>query len=209
MHIYCDFDETIVKTNKRVIDILNRIFNINKTVDDIHDWGYYSIHRGVTKQLIKQIYSSDEIFENLELYDGAKDVLRKYQLTICSVGDIENIKRKRKFLNNTFDFKFEFKPVIGFDGDKGCIDMSDGIQIDDSFKQLACTNAKYKILFKGFHNYHWQKVEPNSEIYIANTWFEIGEIIEYLILLDGEEICTSQWLEKVKLSWSQAQKDVM
>ena len=35
--IYLDFDNTIVESNKRVIDILNNRYNLSKTESDLND----------------------------------------------------------------------------------------------------------------------------------------------------------------------------
>lgn len=189
MHIFCDFDNTLTKTDERVVDILNKRFGMNKTVDDITDWNYKSLHPEITKELIREIYSSEEIFEGLTVFDGALKVLNKFQdITFCSIGDEKNLKMKEKFLHEHIPFSHEFIGVDRYEGTKGCVDMSGGVQIDDCVKQLMATNSKYKILFKDYHDYPWQKIGVNSYIYVTNSWKEIGDVIKFLEKLDGEDI---------------------
>ena len=42
--IYLDFDNTIVESNKRVIDILNNRYNLSKTESDLNDYHFNSIY---------------------------------------------------------------------------------------------------------------------------------------------------------------------
>ena len=41
--VYVDFDNTIVESNQRVIEILNERYGLSKTEDDLVDYGYKSI----------------------------------------------------------------------------------------------------------------------------------------------------------------------
>ena len=61
--------------------------------------------------------------------------------------------------------------------DKKRFDMAGAIQIGDTWQELEQTNASIKILFKDYHDYSWQQVPPNAEVYIVDTWKEISDII--------------------------------
>ena len=38
--VYVDFDNTIVESNQKVIEILNDKYGLNKSEDDLEDYGY-------------------------------------------------------------------------------------------------------------------------------------------------------------------------
>ena len=44
MTIYLDFDNTIVESNKRIIDMLNKKYGTSKTEDDLFDYNYNSFY---------------------------------------------------------------------------------------------------------------------------------------------------------------------
>jgi hypothetical protein len=62
--------------------------------------------------------------------------------------------------------------------DKGIIDMSDGIAVDDNAQYLDVTNAKYKILFDNQNdmdvNKHWTGNRVCS-------WYELDDVLSNII----------------------------
>ena len=58
--------------------------------------------------------------------------------------------------------------------------MSHGIQIDDRTDCLIGTNSDTKILFKNKAERYWNQInDANEDIYIANEWKEIIDILEF------------------------------
>ena len=62
--VYVDFDNTIVESNQRVIEILNKRYGLSKTEDDMVDYGYKSI-APITEEEKLEIFASDDFFSNL------------------------------------------------------------------------------------------------------------------------------------------------
>lgn len=80
---------------------------------------------------------------------------KNYNIIIVSSGYSPNICAKQIWINNNLPF-CEFIGVNMKEyKDKSHVDMSDGLFIDDSAKNLETSNAKYKICFGD--EYPWNK----------------------------------------------------
>ena len=75
--IYLDFDNTIVESNKRVIEILNSRYHTSKTEADIKDYQFSGIHSISEKEKL-DIFESDEFYNGLEFKPQVLEVLNKY-----------------------------------------------------------------------------------------------------------------------------------
>ena len=177
MKVFCDFDNTLVMSDRTIIDMINKKYKINKTENNIHDWGYRSILENITKEEVESMYESDYFFDNVKFFENSKRILSNYDFSICTAGSKVNLEKKFIFMKKNFEKDFGF--FGGNSNNKGNIDMKNCIQIDDRVDCLLSTNSKYKILFKNYNNYTWQTIPSNSEIYVANSWNDVENLIEY------------------------------
>ena len=188
--LFIDADDTILKSSETTIDILNKKFNIMppKTFDDIHDWGYRSIYGQCTDEIINDVYDSDEFFEQVEIYEDFLNFYNShendFEWYIVTKGHEKNIKNKeeyfKKHLPRAKVIGCKFKSYNDKKYDKSHIDMSYGIQIDDRTDCLIGTNSDTKILFKNKAERYWNQInDANEDIYIANEWKEIIDILEF------------------------------
>ena len=179
--IYLDFDNTIVESHKRIIEIINNNYNVNKKESDLIDYGYKSIYP-LSQEQVVQFYESDDFFENLTFKPMAFEVYNKYKdlynIIITTKGTDKNLKKKEKWLRDNLDKNINFIGATGNSKDKSAIDMKDGIQIDDICDCLN-TNAKLHILYKSFNDFDWQKC--CGDIVCVNTWEEIDEILSFCL----------------------------
>lgn len=113
--------------------------------------------------------------------DNAKEVLfrlkDKYEIVIVSMGVQPNLFGKEIWIKDNLPFaKF-----IGIDmkkyKDKSCIDMSDGILIDDEQRYLNNGNADMKICFGG--EYEWNEYWKDKRCF---NWTELENY-----LMEGSE----------------------
>lgn len=181
MTIYLDFDNTIVESNKRIIDIINKKYNLSKTEQDLKDFDFNSIHP-ITLQEKTEMFESDEFYDGLEFKPYVLDVLNKYkdsyELIIVSKGTPLNLKKKEKWLIEHIPFNYKFIGIDGHAHNKSSIDMTGGIQIDDSYSCLK-TNADIKILYKSFNNYPWQISDEQESYMYVNSWEDIDSILDF------------------------------
>lgn len=188
LSIYLDCDDTILASSVAVIDILNKYFNKNKTIEDLHDWNYRSIEKTITADDICKIYESDEFWSTVKVNAGFLNFYQKYKTkfnwTVVSKGTKRNLSQKKIYLEKIFD-NFQFIGVEIFNPDKhlskSSFDMSNGIQIDDVSKELENTNAKIKILLTNNREFYWNKNLKNTDnFYSASDWKEIGELLIFV-----------------------------
>lgn len=166
--IFIDFDCTIADSIKTYCNVYNLSYKEQEgfkeadhnKVDayDLKDQCHLVDHQ-------ESIFSNEEFFKHLEFMTDATDVLEKlstqYELIICSIGTLDNISYKAKWIKNNLSF---IKSVIlltgtmgssGLKMDKSTVDMKDSIFIDDHADNLLSTNAELKICFG--KEYAWNK----------------------------------------------------
>ena len=182
MKVFYDFDDTLVKSSKAIVKCVNEKFHLGRTENDITDWGYRSLCSKLTGSDVERFFESDIFWDNLEVYENALETLWGHDIHCCTVGTTKNLERKQLFLED-YDLgsdNYMLDSELGFKmKDKRLINMAGGIQIGDTYKELAYTNASVKILFKSYHDYPWQQVPPDETIYIVNEWLEIADIIRW------------------------------
>lgn len=187
LSVYVDCDDTILNSSVAVIDILNKYFNKNKTIEDLHDWNYRSIEKTITADDICKIYESDEFWSIVKVNAGFLNFYQRYKTKfnwiVVSKGTKRNLLQKKIYLEKIFD-NFQFIGVEIFNPDKqlskSSLDMSNSIQIDDVFEELEDTNANIKILLTNNRKFYWNKIKPNVEnLYAVQNWEEISQILEF------------------------------
>lgn len=179
--VYVDFDNTIVESNQKVIEILNDKYGLNKSEDDLEDYGYTSI-APITEEEKLGIFESDEFFSNLKFKSDFLKVLNKYdgkvKFVITTKGTAENLKKKEQWIKENIPGNISFIGITNNSLSKRQVDMTNGIQIDDCTAALD-TNADIKILYKDSHNFNWQSNYNNTDILVVNTWLEIDDILSF------------------------------
>ena len=179
--VYVDFDNTIVESNQKVIGILNDKYGLNKSEDDLEDYGYTSI-APITEEEKLGIFESDEFFSNLKFKSDFLKVLNKYdgkvKFVITTKGTAENLKKKEQWIKENIPGNISFVGITNNSLSKRQVDMTNGIQIDDCTAALD-TNADIKILYKDNHNFNWQSNYNNTDILVVNTWLEIDDILSF------------------------------
>lgn len=184
--VYVDFDNTIVESNQKVIEILNDKYGLNKNEDDLEDYGYTSI-APITEEEKLGIFEGDEFFSNLKFKSDFLKVLNKYngkvKFIITTKGTAENLKKKEQWVKENIPGNVSFVGITNNSLSKKQVDMTNGIQIDDCTAALD-TNADIKILYKDNHNFNWQSNYNNTDILVVNTWLEIDDILSFYSLYD-------------------------
>lgn len=187
LSIYLDCDDTILNSSVAVIDIINKHFNKNKTIEDLHDWNYRSIEKTIIADDVYKVYESDEFWNIVKIEPKFLDFYHthksQFNWAIVSKGTKKNLVQKKAYLEKVFD-NFQFIGVEICNSDKqlskSSFDMSGGIQIDDVFEELECTNANMKILLTNNRKFYWNKIKPNVEnLYVVQNWEEISQVLEF------------------------------
>ena len=185
MKIYLDCDDTILNSSKCVIEILNQKNGTNKTIIDLKDFNYRSIDKTLNDYSVLELFESDDFWGsvkyNTEFLKYDSFLRNNFDIEIVSCGTKYNLEKKEKFLE---PLGFKFRGVLideNLSLCKKCINMQNGIQIDDNMHSMENTNAAIKILFQNNNDFTWNKPKPNIDnLYVVQTWKEIYQILEFL-----------------------------
>ncbi|MFU0824634.1 5' nucleotidase, NT5C type [Clostridium sp.] len=169
--LFLDFDCTIVDSVKTYCNVYNKLY---KNREKFKEADHKKVNRYDLKDQCpmvahqEEIFSSKEFFEHLEFMEDAREVIEKlstkYELIICSIGTLDNISYKSKWIKDNLPF---IKSVVlisnnveksGIKTDKSVINMKDAVFIDDHEDNLISSDAELKICFgkKYDWNKHWE-----------------------------------------------------
>lgn len=177
--VFIDCDDVLIKSQEAVIDIINKKYNTNKNINDLRDWDYRSIYKGITNQEKINIYKSQEFFDIVEYIEDAKETYLELapiiDWEIISQGTWSNLRKKRKFLKQTLSVDELYALPLHIS--KSVVDMTGAIQIDDVTANLIGSSAAIKILYRPREQY-WNQV-PNTEdnFYVVKDWKELKELL--------------------------------
>ncbi len=153
--LYVDYDGVIYDTITALAELYNEDFKYYEdfqpaSVSNLHKYDMSDMCPLATHEQIIHYFSTAHLYNNYHarlLNSNIVNALTKmgYTLTCVTIGTIANLRIKQQWLN-----QLSLQNLVGFNEnteDKSEFDMSDGILIDDSWKNLVTSNAKYKIHF--------------------------------------------------------------
>lgn len=184
MKIFLDCDDTIMNSSECIIDLLNKKNGTNKTIRDLKDFHYRSIDKMLTDEDVIRLFESDEFWDSVDYNNGfleIKDFIdSNFDVEVVSCGTELNLKKKKEKLK---PLGYKFTGILIKDDSnlcKKCIDMQNGIQIDDNMSSMLNTNAAIKILFQNNSDFTWNRPKPNADnLYVVQTWKQIFQILEF------------------------------
>lgn len=205
--IFLDVDDVLLDSSVAVIAILNQRYGLNKTLDDMFDWGYKSIYRNLTKEQVSEIYESEEFWSTVKpnetlmkvLEDSEDDeqgIWQQYNWILLTKGSKESLKKKLDYLNAIPFFernKSKWRYFGLSHGEKKQdVHMLGRIQIDDNYSFLNRTDADLKILVKNGKDTKFNRPKVETEnlenLYIVDNISQVFEILEFITKLDTEDI---------------------
>lgn len=177
MKVFLDFDGTLVNSGETICKIYNEKYkpkeNGIKAADfkKCRDWPMSDVCPFMSYKELQQIFASGKFFEEIKFFEGMKegigDLHRKgVDITIVSRGDDLNIMRKIIFISEALPYVTQIPVIAEWDKeiDKGCVNMSGGIFVDDKLSNILSSNAKHTILFNEYNKFDldWNKGDYNG-----------------------------------------------
>lgn len=183
--LFLDFDDTICLTSKQFVKLANKKYKKEEDWNNINRWDFKDLYPEITNNDIDNIFSSEDFFVDLELCENCLDVINSIKnlvnIHIATIGTDKNLKNKMKWIKENLNVDFNFNGILDAGiNDKSSIDMSGAIFADDRTDNLRSSNANIKILYKNYHNYSWQQIEPNDNIYVVDSWEQIYSILDFI-----------------------------
>lgn len=205
--IFLDVDDVLLDSSVAVVDILNQRYGLNKTLDDLVDWGYKSIYRNLTKEQVSEIYESEEFWSSVkpnetlmkvleDSENNEKGIWQQYNWILLTKGSKESLQKKLDYLNNIPFFKRNESKWryfgLGHGEKKEDVHMLGRIQIDDNYSFLNRTDADLKILVRNGKETRFNRPKVETEnlenLYIVDNISQVFEILEFITKLDTEDI---------------------
>ena len=183
--LFLDFDDTICLTSKQFVKLANKKYKKEEDWNNINRWDFKDLYPEITNNDINNIFSSEDFFVDLELCENCLDAINSIKnlvnIHIATIGTDKNLKNKMKWIKENLNIDFNFNGILDTGiNDKSSIDMSGAIFVDDRANNLRSSNANIKILYKNYHNYSWQQIEPNDNIYVVDSWEQICSILDFI-----------------------------
>lgn len=179
--LFIDLDGVVfdtVSTINYLYDLDYCLYKNYKKIDSSNINTYeFSELNCATAEEINLYFCQPRFFENLILMENALDTIHslqdQYAITFVSIGKQPNLLQKQVWINkNCPGCAF-----IGVDSDvyddKSHIDMSEGIFIDDSYKNLKTSNAIENICFGDVYswNENWQGRR-------CHNWYDVERFLK-------------------------------
>ena len=183
--LFLDFDDTICLTSKQFVKLANKKYKKEEDWNNINRWDFKDLYPEITNNDIDNIFSSEDFFVDLELCENCLEVINSIKnivnIHIATIGTDKNLKNKMRWIKENLNTDFDFNGILDTGiNDKSSIDMSGAIFIDDRTDNLRNSNANIKILYKNYHDYSWQQIEPNDNIYVVDSWEQIYSILDFI-----------------------------
>lgn len=165
--LYLDFDGVITNSIDAIVSLYNDDFQAYPDYhyikpDDINTWDFKECNCA-KHDTFTTYFNTPRFYRNLKFMDQADVFLwllsYQFDFIIVSFGNPANLKLKKMwidkklklFINDSKMLNQANTKFIGLDfaeyDNKSCVDMSDGIFIDDTYEHLVTSNAKHKIVF--------------------------------------------------------------
>lgn len=184
MLIYIDLDGVVFNTHEILIEIYNKIYQKNLTINDINKWNYFP------KKIFKKIYfETCKQIDNFLLIDSFIPYFmflfnNKYNVDILTHQGNNKKKLKECLYRLGIRKRFEYNKLIKPKRKKKKIDyMKDrSIIIDDNpflIDDIKYFTSKYLLLF----NTPWNKsydCKPYRNVFRVHNWVDICEKIQQL-----------------------------
>lgn len=200
-NVFWDVDDVVLASSEAIVNILNETELKPrglkpKTYADCKDWNYKSIWQGMTNERTLELFESDEFWSTVKIHQKFykmidSGLLDNYNTIFVTKGTEINLQKKEAYLQkNLMDrepyFQYQF---IGMSEpeSKGQVDMEGGIQIDDVFSNLICTNARIKILMQNgittrHNNALLMKPSLDDTIYNVDYLDQVEEILRFNLI---------------------------
>lgn len=187
--ILIDIDDTLVQSSQKIVDMLNQKNGTSKTIDDIKHFNYVDIDPTLTLLDVLKMYDDPEFYKDLTPINGVVDFIHRFnnifRIVFVTRGTNTNLANKEQMIRR-FAEMFGWVDIglvnLPLQHDKSNLNIENVcLAIDDCSDLLDAINAPNKILFKNMLENDNNQVPPNREWYVANTWKEITDIVDFYL----------------------------
>lgn len=189
--IYLDVDDVVLNSRSTAVKIFReRYGGGGEERREERSWTFKTTRRGISQDEIIQVFDSEEFWSRVHYKDDfmipfMEEIVIpwRYNVTLVTKGDEDNIKRKWDMLSGRFDFDRVGFLALDNDESKSRVHMWEGIQIDDNYENLRDTDARVKILFREVddsdYNGFWRVRDNLPRLYVCSMADEIMDVLRF------------------------------
>lgn len=159
---FIDFDDTLVNSSKRFYELYRQIYEYDPyfksaKYEDNLEWNYSTICPLLAlynEYTVEDLFGMKEFFDGLELFQNAyevtKELTKRYELYVVTIGSINNIIYKLEYIRNTLPFIENIIPIYNKNCtmNKSIINCpEDSIFLDDVTTNLDSVNSRHKFIY--------------------------------------------------------------
>lgn len=156
--MFLDFDDCIVNSSKSIVQLYSKIFNVPiPNYEKNTEWNYSKICpllHTTNKYTVEDLFGMKEFFDNLELfpyaYEITKELVKKYELYIVSIGTLSNLQYKAEYIRHKLPFVNNVVLIYNKECkmNKAIVNCpKDSIFLDDVTSNLDSVNSRYKFIY--------------------------------------------------------------
>jgi len=187
VNIVIDFDNTVYNSTRKVCDFHNIIYNKNVDWKLVRNWNLddQCSFKNPERE-VENIFDDKMFYQKQYLYkDSIKYINKlceKYEVNFCTIGNPKNIYHKSNLIRQYFP-KAGIMSLTNIKN-KGMIDLSESIFIDDKLHNLLNSDAKYRWLFEH------KKIRMNFNSHFNDHSHQVESVSKWNKIYDKvEEMC--------------------
>ena len=183
---FIDLDGVVINTIKVICDLYDQdycYYSKYKQIpwQEVKTWDFLELN-AAKPEYINHYFNQKRFFDNVEMFENAKRTIdwlnKSYNIVFVSHGFEPNLKLKKEWINKHFPYAEFIGVNLKEHKDKSCVDMSNGIFIDDKAGNLDTSNANIKICFGETYNWNRGYMANNKNSFNAENWDDVKFIFE-------------------------------
>ena len=184
VNIWIDVDGTLVNTNKRATEYLNKKFNKQYTEDDVWWYDYTKLYTEAVAEDVINMFKDTAFYDDIPQMELACDVINQrrdselFKFNIITCGTQENLLNKYNWIMDNIRGDIAIRGLL--QPTKKGLDLSGCILIDDEMVNLRETNASIKVLFRNYKEREYNRPYKNEDIYIVDDWKQINDMFSFI-----------------------------
>lgn len=179
---FIDMDLTLYNTVKCITELYDQDFKYYSDYkkipwQEVKSWNFNELSAS-TPEYINTYFNQKRFFDNVEIFPNAKEVIKNlsnvYDIVFVSHGYSPNLRLKKEWISENFPYAGFIGVNLKYHKDKSCVDMENGIFIEDTPKNLETSNASIKICYG---DYDWNHNYKNYKTLRACNWKDVEKIL--------------------------------
>lgn len=183
--IFIDLDCTLYNTVKQIVAMYDEDYCYYSDYEkipwtEVRTWDFTEL-KAAKAEHINHYFNQKRFFDNVEMFDNAKETIdwlsSNYKIVFVSHGYSPNLRLKQEYIKKHFPYAEFIGVNLKEHSDKSCVNMSNGIFIDDKAENLETSNADVKICFGDSYEWNDDFEIDGDKNFNAFDWDDVSYLI--------------------------------